>query len=59
MRLGTLEIIGIVVVVLLLFGPGRNAKVAGEMGRGIKAFKDGLTGKESSEEETDSKENKD
>ncbi len=59
MRLGTLEIIGIVVVVLLLFGPGRIAKVAGEMGRGIKAFKDGLTGKESSEEETDSKENKD
>lgn len=54
MRLGTLEIIGIIVVVLLLFGPGRIAKVAGEMGRGIKEFKDGLTGKDSSEEESDS-----
>ena len=54
MRLGTLEIIGIIVVVLLLFGPGRIAKVAGEMGRGIKEFKDGLTGKDSSEGESDS-----
>jgi len=54
MRLGTLEIIGIIVVVLLLFGPGRIAKVAGEMGRGIKAFKDGITGKENSKEKPDS-----
>ena len=51
MRLGGLEIVGIILVVLLLFGPGRIAKVAGEMGRGIKAFKDGITGKGNSEEE--------
>jgi len=44
MRLGTLEIIGIFLVVLLLFGPGRIAKVAGELGKGIKEFKDGLSG---------------
>ena len=42
MRLGTWEIILILVVVLLIFGPGRIIKVAGEMGKGIKAFKDGL-----------------
>jgi len=44
MRLGALEIIGILLVVLLIFGPGRIAKVAGELGKGIKEFKDGLSG---------------
>lgn len=56
MRLGTWEIIIILVVVLLIFGPGRIVKVASEMGKGIKAFKDGLAdGKDSeSDEEKDS-----
>lgn len=57
MRLGTWEIIIILVVVLLIFGPGRITKVAGEMGKGIKEFKDGLSGeKKSDQDETDSKE---
>ncbi len=43
MRLGGWEIVIVLVIVLLLFGPGRIAKVAGEMGKSIKAFKDGLT----------------
>jgi len=43
MRLGGLEILVVLVIVLLIFGPGRIAKVAGEMGKSIKAFKDGLT----------------
>lgn len=43
MRLGGWEIIIVLVIVLLLFGPGRIVKVAGEMGKSIKAFKDGLT----------------
>lgn len=43
MRLGGWEIVIILVIVLLIFGPGRISKVAGEMGKGIKAFKDGLT----------------
>jgi len=46
MRFGGLEILGIIILVLLLFGPGRITKVAGEMGKGIKAFKDGITGKD-------------
>jgi len=58
MRLGTWEIIVVLVIVLLIFGPGRIAKVAGEMGKGIKAFKDGLsedkTEEDSSEKEQDS-----
>jgi sec-independent protein translocase protein TatA len=42
MRLGTWEIVIVLVIVLLVFGPGRITKVAGEMGKSIKAFKDGL-----------------
>lgn len=36
------EWIVILLIVLLLFGPGRIGKIAGELGRGIKAFRDGL-----------------
>jgi len=36
------ELIIILVIVLLLFGPGRIGKIAGELGKGIKAFRDGL-----------------
>lgn len=36
------EWIVILVIVLLLFGPGRIGKIAGELGRGIKAFREGL-----------------
>ena len=37
------EWIVILVIVLLLFGPGRIGRIAGELGKGIKAFRDGLT----------------
>jgi sec-independent protein translocase protein TatA len=36
------EWIVILLIVLLLFGPGRIGRIAGELGRGIKAFRDGL-----------------
>ena len=39
------EWIVILVIVLLLFGPGRIGRIAGELGKGIKAFRDGLTTK--------------
>ena len=48
-RLGPTELIIILVIVLLLFGPGRIAKIAGELGRGIRSFKDGV----SSDDETE------
>lgn len=51
--LGGLEIVIVLVVVLLLFGPGRIAKVAGELGKGVKAFKDGITGTEKEENDED------
>jgi sec-independent protein translocase protein TatA len=45
------EWIVILLIVLLLFGPGRIGRIAGELGRGIKAFRDGL-GKDKQGEET-------
>ena len=51
-RPGLPELLIILVVVLLLFGPGRIAKIAGELGKGIRSFKDGI---ETSEEGKDDK----
>jgi sec-independent protein translocase protein TatA len=42
MHLGPTELIIILAIVVILFGVGRISKIAGEMGSGIKAFKDGL-----------------
>lgn len=44
-----LEILLIVGILLLIFGVGRISKIGGELGSGIKAFKDGLSGKDQSE----------
>jgi sec-independent protein translocase protein TatA len=41
-RLGPVELIIILVIILLLFGPSRLSKVAGEIGKGIKSFRDNL-----------------
>jgi sec-independent protein translocase protein TatA len=54
------EWIIILVIVLLLFGPGRIGKIAGELGRGIKSFREGLGGEKKDEaadkvEETEEK----
>ena len=55
-RLGPTELIIILIIVLLLFGPGRIAKVAGELGKGIRSFKDGInTDQENDSEETNEK----
>ena len=54
-RLGPTELIIILVIVLLLFGPGRIAKIAGEMGRGIRSFKDGIGTEEGEEAEEETK----
>ena len=49
------EWIVILLIVLLLFGPGRIGRIAGELGRGIKAFRDGLSKDEpENEQSTDS-----
>ena len=38
------ELIVILVIVLILFGPGRIGKLSGEIGKSIKAFREGLSG---------------
>ncbi len=40
--LGPTELLIILVIVLLLFGVGRISKIAGELGSGVRAFKEGL-----------------
>ncbi len=52
MDIGVPELLIILVVVLLLFGPGRIAKTAGELGKGLRSFRDGLSGKDESDSET-------
>lgn len=42
MDIGVPELIIILVVVLLIFGPGRIAKIAGELGSSIRYFRQGF-----------------
>lgn len=51
-KFGVPELLIILVIVLLLFGPGRLGKIAGELGTGIRTFREGLNeGKEDEEVE--------
>jgi sec-independent protein translocase protein TatA len=56
--IGTTELIIILVIVVLLFGIGRISKVAGELGKGVRSFKDGLKGEDPDEEKTTEKSDK-
>ncbi len=49
--LGPTELIIILVIVIVLFGVGRIGKIAGELGGGIRAFKEGLRGDEENKED--------
>ena len=44
MDIGPTELIIILLIVVLLFGVGRIGKIAGELGSGIRAFREGLRG---------------
>ncbi len=39
---GLPELLILLVIIILLFGPGRIGKVAGEIGKGIRSFRDGI-----------------
>jgi|WetSurMetagenome_2_1015567.scaffolds.fasta_scaffold1822889_1 sec-independent protein translocase protein TatA len=54
MRLGPTELVIILIIVLLLFGVGRIGKIGGELGSGIRAFKEGLQTEEDKEKEKSS-----
>jgi sec-independent protein translocase protein TatA len=44
------ELIIVLVIVVILFGVGRLSKIGGELGSGIRAFREGLAVGEDSEE---------
>lgn len=50
-NLGPWELLIVLVIVIVIFGVGRISKIGGELGSGIRAFKNGLQGDE--EEEKD------
>lgn len=56
-RPGATELIIILVIVVLVFGPGRIGKIAGELGKGIKSFRDGLSVEKKDDQDTDTKDN--
>jgi sec-independent protein translocase protein TatA len=43
-HVGQNELILLLVIVVLLFGVGRIGKIAGELGSGMRSFKEGLNG---------------
>ena len=57
-RMGPTELIIILVIVLVLFGVGRIGKIGGELGKGIRAFRQGVkdTDTETAATDEDSKE---
>jgi len=44
-KIGAPELLVILAIVLLIFGVGRISRVGGELGKGIRAFREGLSGK--------------
>ena len=46
MQLGPWELGIVLVIIILLFGVGRIGKIAGEMGSGVRAFREGIRGPE-------------
>ena len=53
--IGWPELIILLVIVVLVFGVGRIGKIAGELGEGIRAFKEGLSGEQESDDDPEEK----
>lgn len=43
MDIGVPELLIILVIVIVLFGPGRFGKILGELGSGLRSFKENLS----------------
>ncbi len=46
MDIGPTELLVILVIVVILFGSGRIAKLGGELGQGMREFRKGLSGED-------------
>jgi sec-independent protein translocase protein TatA len=51
---GPLEIIIVLIIVLVIFGPKRLPDLGKSLGRGMREFKDSVTGKDKEQERLDS-----
>ncbi len=49
-NLGVPELILILVIAILIFGPGRIGKIGSELGKGIRGFKEGVASDDDEEE---------
>lgn len=49
--LGWQELLIVLVIIVILFGVGRIGRIAGELGGGIRAFREGLQGDKDKENE--------
>lgn len=58
-RLGPTELLIILVIVILVFGPGRIGKVAGEIGKSIRSFREGLSGDDAEKKPSETDDNSD
>jgi sec-independent protein translocase protein TatA len=56
MDIGPSELLIILFIVVLLFGVGRISKIAGELGSGIRAFRQGLQGESEAKVEPEKEE---
>ena len=51
--LGAPELLIVLVIVVLLFGPGRLARTMGEIGKGLRAFKESVSSDDKSDSTAD------
>jgi sec-independent protein translocase protein TatA len=56
--IGLPEVLIVLVIVLLVFGVGRIAQLGGELGKGIRAFKDGLSGEKDEDQSPETQDSK-
>lgn len=51
--IGMPELLILLVIIVLIFGPGRIAKTMGELGKGISSFRNSLSSEEKSDSVSD------
>jgi sec-independent protein translocase protein TatA len=55
-RLGVPELLIILVIIILIFGVGRIGKIGGELGKGIRSFRDGIKSPDEEKKDEEKKE---